>query len=267
MSSQTALMISVVSGKETLAALEGGADIIDVKNPAEGALGAPTPAAVQDVCLRLKGSKPFSIALGEFPGKPCAAALAALGSAFFRPDFVKIAFIPHHSPEEICKTLQEIKKSLSIIDFKRISLVSVAYADTLSFASWKLERFAEASREGGADGCLVDTWEKKNKTLLDYLPLDAIQKWIGECHRQELFCGLAGSLSFADVASISRFEPDIIGVRSAVCGGDRLGGTVSAPKVKALKEIIDRRKHETEYRSPDRYLPARGRQAFQDLGH
>ena len=34
------LLISVTSAEEALLALEGGADIIDMKNPLEGALGA-----------------------------------------------------------------------------------------------------------------------------------------------------------------------------------------------------------------------------------
>ena len=37
------LLVSVVSGVEARRALAGGADIIDVKDPHEGALGAPSP--------------------------------------------------------------------------------------------------------------------------------------------------------------------------------------------------------------------------------
>lgn len=241
MSLETALMISVINGDETLAALVGGADIIDVKNPAEGALGAPTPAMIMNVCSVLKRNKPFSIALGEFPGKPGAAALAALGSAHFKPNYVKIAFLPHSTPEEIRETLQEIKKSLSYAVQKPISLVVVAYADTLRYTSWNLSDFATISREGGADGCLVDTWEKKNKSLLDYLAWGEIEQFIAACQQRQLFCGLAGSLRAAEVMTLSRLQPDIIGVRSAVCGGDRLKGTVSAQTVKELKARIGRR--------------------------
>ena len=238
---QTALMISVINGDETHAALEGGADIIDIKNPAEGALGAPSPATIQDACLALKGRKPFSVALGEFPGKPCAAALAAMGSAYFNPDFIKIAFIPHTSPEEIAQTLQEIKKSLCCVQ-KPISVVAVAYADTLRFASWKLEQFSAIAKENGAEGCLIDTREKKNKSLIDYLTWEEIEQFISSCHSRQLFCGLAGCLQISDVMDLTRLEPDIIGVRSAVCGGDRLRGTVSVQAVKDLKAQIIRHK-------------------------
>jgi (5-formylfuran-3-yl)methyl phosphate synthase len=38
------LMISVVSAAEARKALLGGAEILDIKNPAEGSLGAQPPA-------------------------------------------------------------------------------------------------------------------------------------------------------------------------------------------------------------------------------
>jgi len=234
----TALMISVFEEKEITAALDGGADIIDVKNPGEGALGAPAPETIRDVCNRLKGNKPFSIALGEFPGKPNAAALAALGGAHFLPDFIKVAFVSHTVSKEIFSTLRVIKKSLRLFQQKRISLVSVAYADTLGSASWNLSDFAAISKAGGADGCLVDTWQKNGKSLPDHLSWNNIERFIADCRKEQLFCGLAGSLRLDDVAGLGRLEPDIIGVRSAVCGGDRLRGTVSAQSVRELKAAL-----------------------------
>jgi uncharacterized protein (UPF0264 family) len=233
-------MISVVNGNEALAAMEGGADIIDIKNPAEGPLGAPTPTMIEDVCTVLEKGKYFSIALGEFSGKSGAAALAALGSAYFNPDFVKIAFLPHHSSKEIRETLLTIKQSLQVRKHKTISLVAVAYADMLGDAPWDLNEFVRNAGEGGANGCLVDTWHKKNKSLLEYLSINNIESFVARCHQEKLFCGLAGSLSFSDVMRLCSLKPDILGVRSAVCGGDRLRGTVCPQSVQALKGQIVR---------------------------
>ena len=47
------LLVSVFALEEVDAALAGGADIVDVKNPAEGALGAPTPALLRAVRSRV----------------------------------------------------------------------------------------------------------------------------------------------------------------------------------------------------------------------
>lgn len=240
-SSRPILLVSVVNGQETRAAVAGGADIIDLKNPAEGSLGAPAPKIIGEVCAELKGDKPLSIAIGEFPGKPSAAALASFGSAYFQPDFIKVAFLPDSPPEEILATLKGIKNSISLMQPEiTIHLVSVAFADIMNRATWNLSDFAAISQEGGAAGCLIDTWEKKGRSLLDYLSGEEIEQFIETCHAHHLFCGLAGSLRSSDIFALNQLEPDIIGVRSAVCGGDRLRGIVSAQSVRDLKELCCR---------------------------
>ena len=237
-SSAPLLLVSVVNRLEAVAAVQGGADVIDVKNPAEGALGAPAPAVISEICTNLNGQKPISVALGEFPGKPGAAALAALGAAHFQPDFLKIAFLPNAAPGEIVATLQEIRQGLTYIQSSPVPVVAVAYADTLPSAAWSLEEFTSFSREGGAAGCLVDTWEKKGKSLTHFLSQAEITKFINDCHSRDLFCGLAGSLKPEDLVSLSKLGPDILGVRSAACGGDRLRGKVTPERVSSLKALL-----------------------------
>ena len=236
-SSAPLLLVSVVNKLEAEAAVQGGADVIDVKNPAEGALGAPAPAVLSEICSSLNGRKPISVALGEFPGKTGAAALAALGAATFRPDFLKIAFLQDAAPEEIVATLKEIRYGLTYIQSSPLSIVAVAYADTLLSAAWTLEEFITFSREGGAAGCLVDTRQKNGKSLTHFLSQTEITKFINDCHSRELFCGLAGSLKPEDLVSLSKLGPDILGVRSAACGGDRLRGEVTSQRVSSLKAL------------------------------
>ncbi|MEL7564887.1 MAG: (5-formylfuran-3-yl)methyl phosphate synthase [Dehalobacterium sp.] len=240
-SSRPILLVSVVNGQEARAAAAGGADIIDLKNPAEGSLGAPTPQIIGEVCAALKGDKPLSIALGEFPGKPGAAALAALGSAYFQPNFIKIAFMPDSPQKEILAALKEIRTGIRLMQQeKTINLVSVAFADIMNRGIWDLADFAAVSQEGGAAGCLIDTWEKKGRSLLDYLSEREIGQFIKVCHDHQLFCGLAGSLQSSHICALHQLGPDIIGVRSAVCGGNRLQGRVSAQSVRDLKELCCR---------------------------
>lgn len=80
------LLVSVVDLAEAEAAWQGGADLIDIKNPTQGPLGAPSPTTIKSICTRLAKKRPTSVAIGEFPGRPGAAALAALGAAHCGPD-------------------------------------------------------------------------------------------------------------------------------------------------------------------------------------
>lgn len=66
----TRLLVSVVSAEEARAALAGGADIIDVKDPRAGALGAPSPRVLAEVVDAVGDAAPVSVALGDSPGPP-----------------------------------------------------------------------------------------------------------------------------------------------------------------------------------------------------
>ena len=61
------LFVSVVDAGEARVAAEAGADIVDVKNPAEGSLGAPAPAVIADVRAALPAELPVSAAIGDMP--------------------------------------------------------------------------------------------------------------------------------------------------------------------------------------------------------
>ena len=64
------LLVSVAGEIETAAAVEGGADIIDVKNPKEGALGANFPHVIRNVRKATPQSIPVSAAIGDVPNLP-----------------------------------------------------------------------------------------------------------------------------------------------------------------------------------------------------
>ena len=84
------LLVSVVDAVEARAAAAAGADIVDVKNPAEGSLGAPTPAVIAAVRDAVGGERPVSAAIGDMPNLPGTAALAALGAARSGATYVKV---------------------------------------------------------------------------------------------------------------------------------------------------------------------------------
>ena len=84
------LLVSVVSAREARGALAGGADIIDVKDPRHGALGAPSPRVLSEVVAEVGADAPVSVALGDLPNLPHTAALAARGAAISGAAYVKV---------------------------------------------------------------------------------------------------------------------------------------------------------------------------------
>ena len=59
------LLVSVRSPAEAVAALEGGAALVDIKEPAHGALGRAADALVAAILKTVAGRRPVSAALGE----------------------------------------------------------------------------------------------------------------------------------------------------------------------------------------------------------
>ncbi len=70
------LLVSVFGPHEVAAALEGGADIVDVKDPHAGALGAAGPDVLRAVASLVDGRASISAALGDGPHLPGALAFA-----------------------------------------------------------------------------------------------------------------------------------------------------------------------------------------------
>src|SRR5438128_7219254 len=83
------LLVSVADAPEARAALLGGADVIDAKDPRGGALGAVRPERLRTLCDAVGTGRPLSAALGD-RGPPAlverrAGAAAQVGAAFVKP--------------------------------------------------------------------------------------------------------------------------------------------------------------------------------------
>lgn len=77
------LLVSAINLDEAKEALAGGADILDVKNPKEGSLGANFPWIIKEISDYAEDVI-VSTTIGDVPYKPGTVSLAALGSAVSR---------------------------------------------------------------------------------------------------------------------------------------------------------------------------------------
>src|SRR5437763_1899892 len=77
------LQVSVRSAAEAESALAGGADLIDVKEPSRGPLGAADAAVIRDVITAVAGRRPVSAALAGSLDEPAIRRLAPLGPDWF----------------------------------------------------------------------------------------------------------------------------------------------------------------------------------------
>ncbi len=231
------LLISVVNEEEAKSAVDGGADIVDVKNPVEGALGANFPRVIRRVRQCVPPELPVSVAIGDAPDKPGATALAALGAAVCGVQYVKVGLYGTKGPRQAVFLLKEVCRAVREHDAV-IKIIAAAYADAHRIGALPALELPSVASEAGADGCMIDTAVKGEGMLFSHLDDDELWNFVQSCHKEGLICALAGSLGEADIPHVSEIGPDIVGFRTAACIGDRIKGVVEPRQVERLKNLI-----------------------------
>lgn len=228
------LLVSVVHEEEVAPAVAGGADIIDVKNPQEGSLGANFPHVIRRVRDLTPPELPVSVAIGDVPNLPGMAALAAAGAAGCGVQYLKVGLMGPREPRDALRLLAAVCRAAREQD-PRIRIVATAYADAHKVGALPPLDLPAVAAEAGVDGCMLDTASKSGGTLLTELGAGELEDFVAQCRARGLLCALAGSLGAEDIPRICELAPDIIGVRSAVCRGDRMNGRVDRGAVRWLK--------------------------------
>jgi len=231
------LLLSVVSETEVAPAVEGGADIIDIKNPHEGSLGASFPHVIRRVRELTPPELPVSAAIGDVPNLPGTVALAALGASVCGIQYVKVGLFGVQDPHDAVSLLQAVRRSVNEHD-PSVMVIAAGYADADKINSLSPLDLPGVAIAAGVNGCLLDTALKKEGSLLTNFGDIQLKDFVTQCQRANLLCALAGSLDETNIPHVCKFGADIIGVRTAACHGDRVNGRVDRQKVRQLKEMI-----------------------------
>ena len=232
------LLVSPINEAEAVEAIVGGADIIDVKNPKEGSLGANYPWVIRRIKEITPKHLPVSCTLGEVPNLPGSISLASLGAASLGVDYVKVGLYGLKTPDDAVFLLQNVVKAAKECNPK-VKVVAAGYADAERIGSINPMLIPGIVNKAHADVAMIDTSTKDGKTLLDYLSEKQLKEFVDSAHNFGLEVALAGSLRRQDLAVIYRLGADIAGVRSAVCtNNDRVGGTIKRSLVMESVAII-----------------------------
>ncbi len=222
------LLASVVDAAEAALALAAGADILDVKQPREGSLGACPPHVLRAVVtLRDRAAAggvrvAVSAALGDAPNLPGTFALAAAGAAACGVDFVKVGLRGLRGVDDSTDFMSAVVEAARLVA-PAVRVIAAAYAEGGTIGSVDPALLPLVARRSGAHGCLIDTALKDGGTLFDRLDALAIAEFVRDCRSRGLLCGLAGSLDRSHIPRVIELEPDVVGVRGAICAGGRSG--------------------------------------------
>jgi hypothetical protein len=209
------LLVSPATLEEAKKALS--ADIVDVKRPEEGSLGASFPWIIR--AIKELSHKPVSAAIGDFDYKPGGAALTALGAAAAGADFIKVGlmFDGIEEAETLIKSVTRAVKET----YPEKSVVIAAYSDWERLDTISPFDMAPLAKKAGADISMVDTGIKDGKSTFEFMDETCLCDFTALNQKLGIKTALAGSLKFEDIGILKQINPDIIGVRGMVCGGDR----------------------------------------------
>jgi (5-formylfuran-3-yl)methyl phosphate synthase len=225
----TGLLVSVRNTAEAELALAGGADVIDIKEPSRGALGAADPDVWREV-QRVVGNRAIvSAALGELLD----GGLPQIAAETRGLRFAKIGLAGCHVQRGWLKRWFE---SVSALPFG-VQPVPVAYADWPAADAPSPSVAMSLAMQSPARLLLIDTHDKTHGCLLDHLCIDSLRELAQLARESHVRLVLAGSLDATSIDELLPLAPAYVGVRGAVCRGGR-EGTVDAALVKSLAQQV-----------------------------
>ncbi|MDO8869895.1 MAG: (5-formylfuran-3-yl)methyl phosphate synthase [Methanobacteriaceae archaeon] len=232
------LLISPINTEEALEAIEGGADIVDVKNPKEGSLGASFPWIIKGVREMTPEDMLVSATLGDVPYKPGTVSLAAMGALVSGADYIKVGLYGTKNYDEALEVMENVVRTVRENSSDAV-VVASGYADAHRVGAIDPMEIPKVAAEAGADLAMVDTAVKDGKTLFDFMDIDDLQKFVNEIHDYGLKSALAGSVKKDQLKPLYDINCDVVGVRGAACiGGDRNTGKIHRSAVAELKNMI-----------------------------
>lgn len=220
------MLCSVTTEQEALVALEHGADIIDLKNPGAGALGALPLQLVRQIVQRVAGRRPVSATVGDLPMQPAQICAAVEQMAATGVDLVKVGFFGDSGHAECIRALAPIAAD-------GVRLVAVLFAD----GEPDLELLPLLA-QCGFHGVMLDTASKNGRRLQHSFDAAALRDFVASARAQGLLTGLAGSLSIADIPDLVRMVPDYLGFRGALCHAADRTQALDPERLRQISQVL-----------------------------
>ena len=210
----TELLISVRNAEEAQTILNTVPElaILDIKEPRLGALSATSSETWQNVATLDRGSTLLSVALGELSEYE-------LATSNQIPDTARYAKIGLSRQAET-NWVEQWKRIASSLPHNT-DLVGVIYADHQSANSPTANCIVDALLATGCRTFLIDTFDKSQGNLLHHLNYETLVNLNSHIEQHDGVLVLAGSITSSILADILPIKAKYIGVRGAVCEGDR----------------------------------------------
>jgi uncharacterized protein (UPF0264 family) len=232
----TQLLISVKNTEEALIALEANVDIVDLKDPNLGALGALDLETTCEIVRQVYGHSLISATVGELHASVDELAADVQLRVNAGVDIVKIAVSGLFYKADFYDTIIQFSKA-------GVKIVVVFFADEEIDLN-----LLPTLKSSGVYGAMLDT-KNKQKNLLQLQDQQALKLFTQLSHQYQLKSGLAGSLQPQHIDLLAQINPTYIGFRGGVCDNSQRKTSLNRAKVHEVANMLrNGNKNRTEAR-------------------
>ncbi len=220
-------LASVDNLDDAVVVSEHGADIIDLKDPNQGALGGLDIETIHTIVDHLWEKSVISATVGDLEAD-VSLILERIGQvADTGVDYVKVGMFSQ----------QHITRCLPTFEYharRGIKIIAVLFADQ----QFDLITTIKACKKAHLTGVMLDTAGKNAGSLLLHRNLSELTSFIQTARRCGLLTGLAGSLRAQDISTLLPLKADYLGFRTALCKHSIRTQPISKQAVANIRELI-----------------------------
>jgi len=231
------LMVSVQNLEEAKHAIKGEADIVDVKNLQEALVGSAHPSLVKEIRELVPLEQHASVTLGVVPKQVGTVAMAVYTAGILNATSVKVGFMntEYSLAKEILLASKEALKD------SQTKLIGSLFADSEISNGIDPGLMQDLAVDGKCDGWLIDTITKDGRNLFDFMEESQLRELVFSGKKRGISTALSGHLKLQNLDEIARINPDIVGVRGAVCAKQDRAKGVYWESVKEFKKQLNLR--------------------------
>lgn len=237
------LLVSVRNVAELDAAIEGGVDIVDVKEPANGPLGRADGAVIDAIHARYRELGPqadsppqgLSVALGEVQDYTGDSPVIRLPAAV---NWAKLGLSGLASQPDWVSEWLRCRQHIDAAAGRPLQWIAVAYADAAMANAPAIDDVLAAATATGCAGLLIDTFDKSSGGLLEWLSVERLTQLSFAAQSQGLLFAVAGKVAAVELPLLTAIRPSVVAVRSAVCSGQNRQQDVTAAGVWTFRSQI-----------------------------
>ena len=221
------MLASVRNLEEARLVYAGGADIIDLKEPNDGALGSVSLSQIHQVVDDLWEKCVISATIGDLPADYAKINQKVLQTAETGVDYVKVGMFSDRHIETCLPNLLHCTN-------KGISIIAVFFADM----EFDVDFAIRIARDARLKGVMLDTARKGSGGLLSHQNIMQLEYFVNRAKQHDLISGLAGSLKLENIPQVLLANPDYIGFRTALCEQNNRTGTLNPQTIQTVRQSI-----------------------------